>query len=104
MICCYILHRGWAENADDALKHYGQTRTHDTKVHIMMHIYILPYRNKHLFLCQPLIVIFSPYRVSPSLARDATLSITINYSKRAGRVIHCALSSCVKFAYSPFPI
>ncbi|XP_046444862.1 phosphatidylinositol 3,4,5-trisphosphate 3-phosphatase and dual-specificity protein phosphatase PTEN-like isoform X2 [Daphnia pulex] len=31
MICCYILHRGWAENADDALKHYGQTRTHDTK-------------------------------------------------------------------------
>lgn len=32
MICCYILHRGWAENADEALKHYGQTRTHDTKV------------------------------------------------------------------------
>ena len=32
MICCYILHRGWAENADDALKHYGQTRTQDSKV------------------------------------------------------------------------
>ncbi|KAI9551637.1 phosphatase and tensin-like protein [Daphnia sinensis] len=31
MICCYILHRRWAENADEALKHYGQTRTHDTK-------------------------------------------------------------------------
>lgn len=38
MICCYILHRGWAENADDALKHYGQTRTHDTKVNIIMNI------------------------------------------------------------------
>lgn len=32
MICCYILHRSLQETADEALKHYGQTRTHDTKV------------------------------------------------------------------------
>lgn len=38
MICCYILHRGWAENADEALKHYGQTRTHDTKVSVLVHV------------------------------------------------------------------
>lgn len=31
MICCYILHCGLCGSADEALKHYGQTRTHDTK-------------------------------------------------------------------------
>ena len=32
MICCYILHRRWYETADEALRHYGEMRTHDTKV------------------------------------------------------------------------